>query len=306
VLLQQSNRNVSGIAFSLDFWGVTYFNNFFKKHTNLNPTQYKKTFLELKDYYLFSLYQDNPNHMAKIFITGSTEGIGFLAAQRLLSEGNEVHMHARNRERAADLQLKLGVKATTFIADLSDIRQVLKLSEQLNYQGKYDAIIHNAGVLSVVPEVIFKVNVLAPYLLTTRVEKPNRLIYLSSGMHRGGKVFKNEFYIQKTSYSDSKLFITTLANAFAKQYPDLYINSVDPGWVPTRMGGSGAPDDLQKGYETQAWLATSKEKEALVSGKYFHHRRQEIANPETNSPEFQNRLLSECESIIKEGKYDRH
>lgn len=237
--------------------------------------------------------------MAKIFITGTTEGIGYLAAQKLLREGNEVHLHARSKEKAAVLHQKLGEEKTIFIADLSDLQQVKKLSEELNDQASYDAIIHNAGVYSVAPDTIFRVNVLAPYLLTTLVKKPKRLIYLSSGMHRGGKEFSNEFDIQKITYSDSKLFITTLANAFARLYPDLYVNSVDPGWVPTRMGGKSAPDDLQKGFETQAWLAVSQDKEALVSGKYFFHKKLQNPAPATKDEDFQKRLIEAGDHIIK-------
>src|SRR3954465_14128651 len=44
--------------------------------------------------------------------------------------------------------------------------------------------------------------------------------------------------------------------AVARLWPDVYGNAVDPGWVPTRMGGSGAPDDLRLGHLTQEWLGT--------------------------------------------------
>lgn len=243
--------------------------------------------------------------MAKIFITGSTDGIGFLAARQLINNGHEVHLHARNERRSKDVRHMLNSKIPVFIADLSDMYQVRHLADELNMQGKYDAIIHNAGVTSVSSEVIFRVNVLAPYLLTTLVKKPKRLIYLSSSMHRGGKEFSGELDIKKTTYSDSKLFVTSLSNAFARLYPDTYFNSVDPGWVPTRMGGKGAPDDLQKGYETQVWLAVSNDKEAMVSGKYFFHQKQQIADPATKNEEFQNRLIESCERIINKTNLDQ-
>ncbi|WP_338731322.1 SDR family NAD(P)-dependent oxidoreductase [Mangrovimonas cancribranchiae] len=238
--------------------------------------------------------------MSKIFITGSTDGIGFLAAKQLLKEGHEVYFHARNEKRAKDVKQKLEKEVKVLVADLSDINQIRRLARELNEFGPYDAIIHNAGVISVPSEIMFTVNVIAPYLLTTLVEKPERLVYLSSSMHRSGNTFKGNLNIQNVNYSDSKLYITTLMSAFARQYPDMYINAVDPGWVPTKMGGSGAPDDLQKGYETQVWLATSQDREALVSGKYFYHKKQQNTNSIVDNIAFQERLIEACEAFIKE------
>ena len=65
-----------------------------------------------------------------------------------------------------------------------------------------------------------------------------------------------------------------LAKAIARKWHGVYANAVNPGWVPTKMGGAGAPDDLQKGAETQSWLAISNDPEALVSGRYFFHRKE--------------------------------
>jgi len=73
------------------------------------------------------------------------------------------------------------------------------------------------------------------------------------------------------NYSDSKLHILMLCKAVARCWPDVYANAVNPGWVPTKMGGRGAPDDLKKGYETQVWLAVSNDEKAKQRGRYFHH-----------------------------------
>ena len=94
------------------------------------------------------------------------------------------------------------------------------------------------------------------------------------------------------SYSDSKLFVTTLAVAVARVWPDVYSNAVDPGWVPTRMGGPGAPDDLRLGHLTQEWLATSDEPEARSSGGYWYHQRLRTPHPAVLDPRFQDDLLA--------------
>src|SRR6185295_18655888 len=116
--------------------------------------------------------------------------------------------------------------------------------------GKFDAVIHNAGVYQASSKLIFTVNTLAPYILTCLIQKPKRLIYLSSGMHQRGYPKFENFKTGKINYSDSKLHVMLLCMAVARRWPDVYANSVNPGWVPTKMGGRGAPDDIHKGYET--------------------------------------------------------
>jgi hypothetical protein len=85
--------------------------------------------------------------------------------------------------------------------------------------------------------------------------------------------------------------------AVAHRWPDVYANAVDPGWVPTKMGGLGAPGDLQQGYQTQTWLAVSNDSIANVSGRYFHHRTERRSNPQASDISLQERFLSLCEDI---------
>ncbi|HEX8292166.1 MAG TPA: hypothetical protein VF570_10445, partial [Pyrinomonadaceae bacterium] len=148
-------------------------------------------------------------------------------------------------------------------------------------------------------EEIFAVNTLAPYVLTCLMRRPKRLVYLSSGMHLQGRSKLESFKTEagRITYSDSKLHVLMLCMAAARRWPGVYANAVDPGWVPTKMGGRGAPDDLQKGYETQVWLAASDDERAKVSGRYFHHRKESRHNPEADDASLQERLLSLCEEI---------
>jgi NAD(P)-dependent dehydrogenase (short-subunit alcohol dehydrogenase family) len=88
-----------------------------------------------------------------------------------------------------------------------------------------------------------------------------------------------------------------LAMAVARKSPGIYSNSVDPGWVPTKMGGRGAPDDLDKGFETQAWLAVSDDPKALVSGRHFYHKKEARHRPEGADVKLQDKLLSVCERL---------
>ena len=237
--------------------------------------------------------------MARIFITGSADGLGQLAAKALIAQEHEVVLHARNEKRGQDALEKVPGAAEVVIADLSSIDETKQLASKVNDLGKFDAVIHNAGVYIAPAEEIFNVNTLAPYVLTCLIQTPKRLIYLSSGMHLQGRSKLESFTtdISRITYSDSKLHVLMLCKAVARRWPHVYANAVDPDWVPTKMGGRGAPDDLQKGYETQVWLAVSNDDKARVSGCYFHHRKEDRHNPEADDVQLQERLLSLCEEI---------
>jgi NAD(P)-dependent dehydrogenase (short-subunit alcohol dehydrogenase family) len=237
--------------------------------------------------------------MAKVFITGSSDGLGRMAASLLIEEGHEVILHARNQQRAKEAKALVSGAKTVLIGDLSGIDETRDLARQINLLGRFDAIIHNAGVYNVSQQQIVNVNTLAPYILTCLVIKPQRLIYLSSGDHLHGAPNLENLATNKgrVSYADSKLHDVMLAMAVARKYPEIYSNSVDPGWVPTKMGGRGAPDDLDKGFETQAWLAVSNDPDALVTGRHFYHKRQARHRPEAADSGLQEKFLTVCEQL---------
>jgi NAD(P)-dependent dehydrogenase (short-subunit alcohol dehydrogenase family) len=234
--------------------------------------------------------------MARIFITGSADGLGALAAARLADQGHQVVLHARNAARGEQALRGVANAEQVLVGDLSDVDETKRLAERVNAIGPFDAIIHNAGVYQVPGNVIFSVNTLAPYLLTALVHMPKRLIYLSSGMHLQGHPNLN-FDKRSISYSDSKLYVVMLSMAVARKWPAVYSNAVNPGWVPTKMGGRGAPDDLEKGFETQAWLAVSEDEKAKVTGRYFHHQREARHHPQAGDVDLQERLLAACEKV---------
>jgi len=178
--------------------------------------------------------------------------------------------------------------------------------------GTFDAVIHNAGVgyqepkrvntVDGLPQV-FTVNSLAPYILTCLIERPKRLIYVSSGLHRDGDPsLKDLFWKERPwngfrAYSDSKLHDVLIAFAAARKWPDVFSNALEPGWVATKMGGPGAPDSLTEGPKTQVWLAASNDKAALVTGKYFYHQRERQFLPAAANEDIQEQFLKQCEEI---------
>ncbi|HEV8462664.1 MAG TPA: SDR family NAD(P)-dependent oxidoreductase [Gaiellaceae bacterium] len=228
----------------------------------------------------------------RIFITGSADGLGRLAAETLLADGHEVVVHARNEARLSAVRDLVDGGAGVVVGDLSDLDEIRGVANGVNRLGRMDAVIHNAGVYR--GAHLLTVNTVAPYLLTALIERPDRLVYLSSGMHRSGRADLADVDWssgRSSTYSDSKLFVTTLAIAIGRLWPGVLSNAVDPGWVPTRMGGSGAPDDLRLGHLTQEWLATSDDPAARTSGGYWYHQTRTEPHASAHDLGFQEELL---------------
>jgi len=249
--------------------------------------------------------------MRRVFITGSTDGLGRAAALTLIEEGHQVVLHARSKQRASSLADLVPRSAGVVIGDLALASETKAIAEQVNKIGRMDVVIHNAGIYrepnrGTTPDghaKVLAVNTLAPYILTRLIERPDRLIYLSSGMHRGGEDSLRDIdwvdrrWDTNQAYSNSKLYVTALAMAMAKRWPKTVSSAVDPGWVPTKMGGSGAPDDLEQGHLTQTWLATSDDPSAKTSGEYWFHRKPQKPAAAALDVAFQDRLITRLSEL---------
>jgi NAD(P)-dependent dehydrogenase (short-subunit alcohol dehydrogenase family) len=246
--------------------------------------------------------------MARIFVTGSSTGLGLMAAELLIEQGHRVVLHARNEARAKELMAAAPGAEAVVVGDLASLRQTRALATQVNRLGRCDAVIHNAGVGYREPrletedglEHIFAINVLAPYVLTLLIERPDRLVYLSSGMHHGvapdfeDLLWRKRRWQGAGAYAESKFYDTVLAFAVARHWPAVNANALEPGWVPTRMGGPGAPGDMAKAHLTQAWLAVSEDALARSCGEYFYHQALRAPNPLARDEATQENLLREC------------
>ncbi len=249
----------------------------------------------------------------RVLVTGSTRGIGRQTAEMLLDAGHEVVLHARNADRADEVRAAVPGASAVVIGDLASLAETKALAEAATGHGTFDAVVHNAGVyesdarLRPVTadglERTFQVNVLAPYVLTALVPPAGRLIYLSSGMARGGHIAIDDLqrlrrrWSRSGAYSDSKLCDIALTLAVARRYQRTVATAVDPGWVRTRMGGRGAPSDLRTGAATQVWLASSDEPDALRSGRFMRHMREVSIPEEAADVELQEELVRACEAL---------
>ena len=250
--------------------------------------------------------------MARIFITGSSQGLGLMAGQLLLSQGHEVVLHGRTPERTQAALSGAPGAAGAVTGDLSCIRDMRAVAGQAERHGPFDAVIHNVGVGYQEPRRIttedglphvFAINVLAPYVLTALMPPPRRLVYLSSGLHRGGAPdFDDLLWTRRRwqgtqAYAESKFLDVLLAFAVARRWPDVLSNALEPGWVATRMGGRAATDDLAQGPLTQAWLATSDDPAACVTGGYFFHEAPRAPDPATRDEAAQDTLIGVCADL---------
>ena len=250
--------------------------------------------------------------MARVFVTGSSDGLGLMSARLLIEQGHEVVLHGRNEARSRDALAAAAGAQGAVSGDFSIIAGARAVADEVNRLGHFDTVIHNAGIGSREPRrveteagvpSVFAVNVLAPYILTALIQRPKRLVYVSSGMHRGVRprmddlLWAQRAWSAASAYAESKLCDVLLAFAVARRWSDVISNALEPGWVRTKMGGPGAPGDLRQGSVTQAWLAVSDDELARSTGGYFYHQRPTAPNPIASDVGAQEELLAECRRI---------
>ena len=250
--------------------------------------------------------------MSRIFITGSSDGLGLMAAQLLVDQGHSVVLHARNIQRAEATHRKLPGAEAIVTGDLASLQQMCSVADEVNTLGTFDSIIHNAAVGYREPQRmetengfahVFAINSLAPYVLTALIHPPRRHIYISSELHKQGDPSLSDLHWNKRpwegqqAYSDSKLHNVLLAFAIARRLPGVRCNAMTPGWVQTKMGGPSANDDLDQAHRTQAWLATSDDPSSQVSGRYFYHFKAEEPLAAALDERLQDRFVAACEQL---------
>ena len=245
--------------------------------------------------------------MARIFVTGSSDGLGRLAARLLVEQGHQIVLHARNEARARDATAAVPGAETVLCGDLASLAQTRRLAERANAHATFDAVIHNAAIgyrekRRLVTEDglahVFAINTLAPFVLTALMHRPGRLAYVSSELHRRGDPTLHDLNWEhrpwrgNQAYSDTKLHNVWLAFALARRWPGTLSNAMEPGWVPTKMSPR-ATGDLDAGFRTQVWLATT----APGTAGYFYHLQPRLPSGAARDATRQDQLIMDCERL---------
>ncbi|MFI6760813.1 SDR family NAD(P)-dependent oxidoreductase [Micromonospora sp. NPDC050417] len=247
--------------------------------------------------------------MSHILVTGSTAGIGAEIAAELTRQGHRVVRHARDESRAARTRAAYGGEVV--VGDLASLDSTRAMADALRGLDPFDVVVHNAGWSSrdsTRPVTVdglertFQVNALSAYLLTALLPLPARLVYVSSDSITRATLRLDDLQHERSwtadaAYADSKLALTALAFAVSRRYPKLLCNAVHPGWVRTQMSGDEAPLDVAEGAATPVWLATSTAPDAMVTGAFFHDRRQVRLNPQAYDHQLQDALVERCAAL---------
>lgn len=233
----------------------------------------------------------NTEHKKVALVTGANKGIGFEAVRQLSKRGFTVFLGARDHQLGHDAAESLCTEGHDVIfleLDVCDPVSIANATGTLSQKADHlDVLINNAAILehegtSIVSlnvesfDRTMKTNVNGPILVTqfflSFLEKAphgGRIINVSSG---AGSLTTMETYAP--AYSISKTALNAVTRQFAAYLRDknIAVNSLDPGWVRTDMGGEGATRSTEEGADTIVWLAT--EAPITETGKFWRDKKE--------------------------------
>lgn len=222
-----------------------------------------------------------------VLVTGANRGIGFETCRQLAEKGFKVFLTARNKQAGEKATEKLKNKGhdVHFIElDVSKEESIMNAAQKFSeFNVELNVLVNNAAILiddvrifntnselfikSLITNSIGPVNVVNNFLRF--MNKGSRIINVSSG---AGSISNMSSYAPV--YSVSKAALNAITKQFASVLASkkIAVNSIDPGWVRTDMGGPGAPRPLSKGAETIVWLASDAP--INLTGKFLKDKRE--------------------------------
>jgi len=207
-------------------------------------------------------------------VTGANRGIGLEVCRRLAAQGLRVVLTGRDATRADDAARALakdGLDVTSAVLDVADAGTISRLKERVDAGfGRVDVLINNAAVLvgedrgvlttrvddfrsTLETNVAGALAMCQAFVPGMMQRKYGRVVNVSS---TAGQLTSMGTYAPAYSISKTALNAVTRQVAAAAKGSGVLVNSACPGWVRTRMGGSGAPRSVEEGADTIVWLAT--------------------------------------------------
>jgi NAD(P)-dependent dehydrogenase (short-subunit alcohol dehydrogenase family) len=221
----------------------------------------------------FVLARRTMKPMTTTLITGANKGIGFEAARRLLAEGHNVWVAARDEERGRTAAETLGARFVQL--DVTDEASVAGAVQTVEEQTGLDVLINNAGISGgmgvQVADLtagdflrVYDTNVLgvvrvsqAFISLLKRSESPV-IVNVSSGLGSHAVTTqpdRTESRIISLAYCSSKAALNMLTSQYAKAYPEIRINVVDPGHTATDLNNHSGTQTVHEGTDAIVAMA---------------------------------------------------
>jgi NAD(P)-dependent dehydrogenase (short-subunit alcohol dehydrogenase family) len=212
--------------------------------------------------------------MTTILITGANKGLGYESARRLIALGHTVYITARDAERGQAAAAELG--AGFLVLDVTDDASVTAAAAALHeHEGHLDVLVNNAGISGgfLAPDAVTAEDVRAVYdtnvfgivrttsafLPLLRAAENPVIVNVSSGLGSFASVTdpdRIESGFASIAYASSKSAATMLSVQYAKAFPELRINAVDPGYTATDLNGNSGTQTVEEGTDAIVRLAT--------------------------------------------------
>ncbi|ANP56221.1 NAD(P)-dependent dehydrogenase (short-subunit alcohol dehydrogenase family) [Streptomyces griseochromogenes] len=209
--------------------------------------------------------------MTTTLITGANKGLGFETARRLIAAGHTVYMGSRDPERGRRAAEQLG--ARTVQLDVTDDASVAAAAKTIEADGGLDVLVNNAGiegrnedndaigaadVTADMMRQVFETNVFGTVRVThaflpllQRSASPV-VVNLSSGLASLTRVTTAgtpTHAYPGVAYPASKTAVNMITVQYAKAFPNMRINAVEPGYTKTDLNGNTGIQTVEQGAE---------------------------------------------------------
>tara|TARA_B100001093_G_scaffold70835_1_gene61352 strand:+ start:924 stop:1721 length:798 start_codon:yes stop_codon:yes gene_type:complete len=261
--------------------------------------------------------------MKTIFLTGATDGIGFVTAQKLGAQGHRLLMHGRDPQKLEQVSRQIAGQPETYLADLSNLEEVTLMCQEIKkYVKRLDSVINNAGVLKTSHtrtttnrDIRFEVNTIAPYLITREllpiIDSTGIVINLSSAAQRPVDIKALREFREMSdmeAYAQSKLAITAWSRAMGREFEyGPCVVAVNPGsLLATKMVREGfgiEGNDVDIGADLLVRFVNEPEL-SKRTGEYFDNDSGRFApiHEAATHDAFVDELIEDLDRIIAEAR----